>query len=54
MEYLNDVRFDLNASLTPSGQGVAYITDSSQEGRNALVICDLGTGKAWVSTIMWM
>lgn len=34
-----------------TGQGVAYITDSSQEGRNALVIVDLGTGKAWVSAI---
>lgn len=45
--YLNDVRFDLTPSLTLSGQGVAYITDSSPEGRNALVIVDLGSKEAW-------
>lgn len=28
--YLNDVRFDLTPSLTDSGQGVAYITDSGE------------------------
>ena len=45
--YLNDVRFDLRPEITPSGKGVAYITDSSSEGRNGIVIVDLGTGKAW-------
>ena len=45
--YLNDIRFDLTPSLTPSGKGVAYITDSSPEGRNAIVIVDLGSGEAW-------
>jgi sugar lactone lactonase YvrE len=45
--YLNDVRFDLRSSITESGQGVAYITDSSTEGRNGLIIVDLGTGKSW-------
>ncbi|KAK5089912.1 hypothetical protein LTR05_000079 [Lithohypha guttulata] len=45
--YLNDIRFDLNPSLTSSGQGVAYITDSSSEGRNAIVVVDLGSGEAW-------
>ncbi len=45
--YLNDVRFDLTANLTASGQGVAYISDSSPEGTTAVVIVDLGTGKAW-------
>jgi sugar lactone lactonase YvrE len=45
--YLNDIRFDLSPSLTPSGQGVAYITDSSPEGRNALVTVDLGAKTAW-------
>ena len=45
--YLNDVRFDLRANLTASGQGVAYITDSSNEGRNGLIIVDLGTGESW-------
>ncbi|KAI9761535.1 MAG: hypothetical protein M4579_000926 [Chaenotheca gracillima] len=45
--YLNDVRFDLRPELTSSGQGVAYITDSSTEGRNGLITVDLGTGEAW-------
>lgn len=45
--YLNDVRFDLRPPLTPSGAGVAYITDSSSEGRNGIVIVDLGTGESW-------
>lgn len=45
--YLNDVRFDLRANLTASGKGVAYITDSSSEGRNGIVIVDLGTGESW-------
>ncbi|KAF2230015.1 major royal jelly protein [Viridothelium virens] len=45
--YLNDIRFDLTPSLTPSGQGVAYITDSSSEGTNALITVDLGSGAAW-------
>jgi sugar lactone lactonase YvrE len=30
-----------------SGKGVAYITDSSAEGRNALIVVDLGTGQSW-------
>jgi sugar lactone lactonase YvrE len=45
--YLNDVRFDLRANITQSGKGVAYITDSSSEGRNGIVIVDLGTGESW-------
>lgn len=45
--YLNDVRFDLRSGLTSSGQGVAYITDSSAEGRNGIVVVDLGTGQSW-------
>ena len=45
--YLNDVRFDLTPSLTSSGAGVAYITDSSSEGRNGIIIVDLGTGSSW-------
>lgn len=45
--YLNDVRFDLRPSVSASGQGVAYITDSSSEGRNGIVIVDLGTGESW-------
>jgi sugar lactone lactonase YvrE len=45
--YLNDVRFDLRPSVSASGQGVAYITDSSSEGRNGIIIVDLGTGESW-------
>ncbi|KAL6705796.1 hypothetical protein ACN47E_006434 [Coniothyrium glycines] len=46
--YLNDVRFDLRASLSSSsGNGIAYITDSSAEGRNGIVVVDLGTGQSW-------
>lgn len=45
--YINDVRFDLRASLTKSRKGVAYIADSSGEGRNGIIIVDLGTGESW-------
>ncbi|KAK0287190.1 hypothetical protein LTS00_010228 [Friedmanniomyces endolithicus] len=45
--YLNDVRFDLRKNVTASGKGVAYITDSSVEGRNGIIIVDLGTGESW-------
>ncbi|KAF1356518.1 major royal jelly protein-domain-containing protein [Delphinella strobiligena] len=45
--YLNDVRFDLRPNITASGKGVAYITDSSLEGRTGLITVDLGTGEAW-------
>lgn len=33
--------------MTPSGDGVIYITDSSPEGRNAIVTVDIGAGEAW-------
>lgn len=42
--YLNDVRFDLRSNITASGQGVAYLTDSSGDG---LIVVDLGTGESW-------
>lgn len=45
--YVNDVRFDLRPNITSSGKGIAYITDSSNEGRNGLIIVDLGTGESW-------
>ncbi|KAK4693251.1 hypothetical protein P7C71_g4120, partial [Lecanoromycetidae sp. Uapishka_2] len=45
--YINDIRFDLRPSVTATGQGIGYITDSSQEGRNGIVIVDLGTGESW-------
>lgn len=38
--YLNDVRFDLS-------NNVAYITDSSGEGRNGIVVVDLASGQSW-------
>lgn len=44
---LNDLRIDLTPSLTATGQGIAYITDSSPEGRNAIIVVDLGTKEAW-------
>lgn len=45
--YPNDVRVDLRPSITASGKGVAYLTDSSQSGRNGLIVVDLGTGEQW-------
>jgi hypothetical protein len=45
--YLNDVRFDLRPSVSACGEGVAYLTDSSSEGRNGIIIVDLGTGESW-------
>ncbi|PWN41571.1 hypothetical protein IE81DRAFT_334852 [Ceraceosorus guamensis] len=44
---MNDVRFDLRVNMTESGQGVAYVVDSSNEGRNAVIVVDLGTGHSW-------
>jgi sugar lactone lactonase YvrE len=41
--YLNDVRFDLRRGTG----GVAYITDSSDQGPNGLIVVDLATGEAW-------
>ncbi|KAF2818438.1 hypothetical protein CC86DRAFT_472836 [Ophiobolus disseminans] len=45
--YMNDIRFDLRPSITASGQGVAYIVDSSDEGRPGFIMLDLGTGESW-------
>jgi len=41
--YLNDVRFDLRRGEA----GVAYITDSSDQGENGIIVVDLATGQAW-------
>jgi sugar lactone lactonase YvrE len=41
--YLNDVRIDLKRGKA----GVAYITDSSTEGSNAIVVVDLDSKKSW-------
>lgn len=40
--YLNDVRFD----LSKGEGGVAYITDSSGNGPNGIIVVDLATGKS--------
>lgn len=45
--YLNDVRLDLRPSSVPGGRGVAYLVDSSGEGRPGFVVLDLGTGESW-------
>lgn len=41
--YLNDVRFD----LTRGAGGMAFITDSSSEGTNGIIVVDLATGESW-------
>jgi len=41
--YLNDIRFDLRRG----NGGVAFITDSSQQGPNGIIVVDLGTGESW-------
>ena len=41
--YLNDVRFDLRRGT----EGMAFITDSAQQGPNGIVVVDLGSGDSW-------
>jgi sugar lactone lactonase YvrE len=41
--YLNDIRFDLRKGK----EGVAYITDSSQNGPNGIIVVDLASGESW-------
>lgn len=41
--YLNDVRFDLSRGQ----EGMAYITDSSAEGENGIIVVDLASGRSW-------
>lgn len=45
--YMNDLRFDMRANISAGGRGVAYIVDSSDEGRPGFIILDLGTGDSW-------
>ncbi|MCJ1281287.1 hypothetical protein MMC26_000605 [Xylographa opegraphella] len=45
VSYMNDVRIDLNPDI--SAEGVAYIVDSSNEGRNGVIILDLATGNSF-------
>ena len=41
--YLNDVRFDLRRGEA----GTAYITDSSDQGPNGIIVVDLASGESW-------
>jgi sugar lactone lactonase YvrE len=41
--YLNDVRFDLKRGA----EGIAFITDSSSEGPNGIIVVDLASGHSW-------
>jgi sugar lactone lactonase YvrE len=41
--YLNDVRFDLRRGL----EGMAFITDSSDQGPNGIIVVDLASGRSW-------
>lgn len=41
--YLNDVRFDLRRGKA----GMAFITDSSGNGANAIIVVDLDSGRSW-------
>lgn len=46
--YFNDLRFDLRANVSgTSGSGIAYLVDSSNEGRPGFIMVDLGTGESW-------
>lgn len=46
--YLNDLRFDLRSNVSDtSGEGIAYLVDSSNEGRPGFIMVDLGTGESW-------
>ncbi len=41
--YVNDVRFDLRRGSA----GMAFVTDSSQDGPNGIIVVDLGSGESW-------
>lgn len=41
--YLNDVRFDLHRGE----EGMAFITDSAQNGPNGIIVVDLASGESW-------
>lgn len=41
--YLNDIRFDLRRGT----QGMAFITDSAQNGPNGIIVVDLSSGESW-------
>lgn len=41
--YLNDIRFDLRRGKA----GMAFITDSSSNGPNGIIVVDLASGRSW-------
>lgn len=41
--YLNDIRFDLRRGSA----GMAFITDSSDQGANGIIVVDLDSGRSW-------
>jgi sugar lactone lactonase YvrE len=41
--YLNDIRFDLRRG----DEGMAFITDSADQGANGIIVVDLATGESW-------
>jgi sugar lactone lactonase YvrE len=41
--YVNDVRFDLHRGA----EGMAFITDSTSNGPNGIIVVDLASGKSW-------
>lgn len=41
--FLNDVRFDLHRGA----EGMAFITDSSSNGPNGIIVVDVASGKSW-------
>jgi sugar lactone lactonase YvrE len=41
--YLNDIRFDLRRG----SEGLGFITDSSDQGANGIIVVDLATGESW-------
>ena len=41
--YVNDVRFDLRRGT----EGMAFITDSSDQGANGIIVVDLASGESW-------
>lgn len=45
--YANDIRLDLRSKETNTTAGIAYIVDSSNEGRPGFIMLDLHTGTSW-------
>ena len=37
----------MRSNVTESGGGIAYIVDSSNEGRTGFIMIDQGTGESW-------